>query len=95
MFAVAVTFVVNPDTRDAFRDAVRKQAADSLRLETGCRQFDVCISPQRPDEIFLYEIYDSAAAFDEHLASSHFLSFDARVKPFVASKQVATWTLLD
>ncbi len=95
MFAVAVTFVLHPDGRAAFHEAVKQQARDSLRLETACRQFDVCISEQRPDEVFLYEIYDSAEAFGEHLASNHFLGFDAKVKPLVASKQVSTWTILD
>ncbi|MEM7522936.1 MAG: antibiotic biosynthesis monooxygenase [Pseudomonadota bacterium] len=38
--------------------------------------------------MFLYEVYDDAAAFDAHLASDHFKDFDAAVAPMVAAKTV-------
>jgi len=47
-----------------------------------------------PVRVFLYEIYRDRGAFDAHLASAHFQSFDAATRPMVASKQVASWRLL-
>jgi quinol monooxygenase YgiN len=41
----------------------------------GCRQFDVCESADG-SQIFLYEIYDSEAAFKAHLATDHFVRFN-------------------
>jgi quinol monooxygenase YgiN len=86
-YAVVVTFVVAPEHREAFRNAVLENAAASLRLEPGCSVFDVCEAGDGA-EIFLYEIYDSEAAFKEHLATAHFRRFDALVVPWVREKRV-------
>ncbi|MGI9463684.1 MAG: putative quinol monooxygenase, partial [Aestuariivirgaceae bacterium] len=58
-----------------------------------CRRFDVCTDPDRPERVFLYEIYDDRAAFDAHLASDHFKAFDAEVVPITLDKVVGTWLL--
>ena len=89
MYLVTVTFDVAPDHATAFLPRVQQQAADSL-TEPGCQRFDVWQSPGDPARIFLYEIYDDRAAFDAHLASPHFLAFDAEVASWVSSKTVET-----
>jgi quinol monooxygenase YgiN len=92
MFVVTVTFVLKPGTMAAFMPLMRRQAADSLERESACRQFDILTDAGRPDLVFLYEVYDDRAAFDAHLASAHFVSFDTAVRPMIADKQVSTWT---
>ncbi len=94
MYVITVVFEVEPSAATAFRARVQQQAADSLSQEPGCRRFDVCADPDRPERIFLYEIYDDAAAFDLHLASAHFKAFDADVASLVARKVVERWDLL-
>lgn len=91
MFVVTVTFVVKPGRMADFLPPMLNQAASSLALEPGCRQFDVCTDPADPEAVFLYEIYDDRAAFDLHLASAHFTRFDAAVADMVAGKTVRTW----
>lgn len=90
MYAVTVTFTLHPGTRDAFLPLMRENARTSLDHEPGCRQFDVCTNGD--DVIFLYELYDSAEAFQAHLQSPHFQSFDAAVSDMIADKSVATFT---
>ncbi|MEM7446114.1 MAG: putative quinol monooxygenase [Pseudomonadota bacterium] len=90
-YVVCVTFVVDPASAVPFLDAMMEQASNSLALEDGCSQFDVCVDPDDPARIFLYEIYDDRAAFDLHLASDHFLTFDAATRDWVKDKQVTTW----
>ncbi|MEM8914829.1 MAG: putative quinol monooxygenase [Pseudomonadota bacterium] len=63
----------------------------SLSDEPGCRQFDICTDPSRPDEVFLYEIYDDRAAFDAHLDAAHFKQFDKAVAELIAEKTVKTY----
>jgi autoinducer 2-degrading protein len=94
MHVLTVTFVVAPEKVDAFRAAVLAQARNSLEKEEACRRFDVCIDPDRPERIFLYEVYDDAEAFRAHSSSDHFRSFDAAVRPWVQGKHVETWSLL-
>lgn len=91
MFAVLVHFRVKPDRYDAFLPLMVENAQASLRDEQGCTQFDVLTDADRPNEVALYELYDSPEAFQLHLEASHFLAFDAAVAPMLADKQVTTW----
>ncbi|MEM7508367.1 MAG: putative quinol monooxygenase [Pseudomonadota bacterium] len=91
MFAVTVIFTMRPGQIDAFLRLACAQATNSLRLEPGCHQFDIWTDPARPDQVYLYETYADAAAFDAHLASDHFKRFAEQTEPMVFDKQVATW----
>ncbi|MES0807844.1 putative quinol monooxygenase [Roseibium sp. SCPC15] len=92
MFAVTVCFQIKEGQLDEFLPLMIENAQTSLKAEPGCRQFDVCTDDARPGEIFLYEIYDDATAFQVHLASEHFLKFDSEVSSMVADKKVATYS---
>lgn len=93
MFVVTVVFEADPAATEVFLDRVKQQARDSLEREPGCSRFDVCTDPERRGRILLYEIYDSRAAFQEHLESDHFKAFDADVAPITRAKTVQTWEL--
>ena len=62
----------------------------SATTEPGCRQFDVCTDPQDSTRVFLYELYDDRAAFDAHLATSHFKEFDRKTGPWLVTKIAST-----
>lgn len=91
MFAVVVTFQIKPDCLADFMPLMTRNAAASLAEEPGCHQFDIATDAARPGEVFLYELYENAAAFDAHLASTHFKSFDAAVGEMIAEKSVKTY----
>jgi quinol monooxygenase YgiN len=91
MCIVTVEFEISAEHRDKFMRRMIANAAESKRLEPGCRQFDVCADPQKPTSIFLYEVYDDRSAFDTHLKMDHFLSFDAATKDWIRSKTVRFW----
>ena len=88
MLAVVVEFQIDPAHAQDFRQAIVANASQSLAVEPGCRQFDVCCDPGAPNLIFLYELYDDEAAFQAHLQSPHFLEMDARTAAWVTSKRV-------
>ena len=88
MYVVTVEFETLPAHRDAFVKAVLANAHRSLTDEPGCRQFDVCLSGDKPNSVFLYELYDDGAAFTVHLASAHFAEFSAETAAWVAAKTV-------
>ena len=94
MFVVTVIIEVQPEHTDEFKSAMLAQARNSLKAETDCLQFDVCQSPAHAEVFFLYEIYRDRAAFDVHLASPHYKSFDATVASIVANKTVTLYTKL-
>lgn len=91
MYAVCVKFEVKTGQMDAFLPLVVGQARNSLEREPGCSVFDVWTGEARPNEVFLYEIYDDRAAFDQHLQSAHFQAFDAATASLIAAKRVTTW----
>lgn len=88
MYVVIVEFVIHPEHAAVFKQRVLRQARDSLEFETECHVFDVCFDPARENFVLLYEVYTDKAAFDAHLASAHFLDFDATVQPWISDKKL-------
>ena len=91
MFVVTVEFLIRLGQEAQFLARMHQQASDSLFKEAACRQFDVCISPDDPRKVFLYELYETEAAFRQHLESDHFKAFDQEAGNLIESKVVQTW----
>jgi quinol monooxygenase YgiN len=85
MLAVTVTFQIDPKEIETFMSYMIANARTSREQEVGCQQFDVCRDEAM---VFLYELYDDRAAFDIHMESPHYLSFDAAVRHMIVSKVV-------
>jgi autoinducer 2-degrading protein len=94
MYVVVVFFEAQRGHSASLRSALLIQARNSLEREPGCRQFDVAQDPLDENSFFLYEVYDSEAAFKAHLATQHFEQFNATVAPWTASKRVLTYDLI-
>ena len=92
MFIVCVTFRIIAGQMAAFMPLMTQQATNSITLEPGCCRFDICHGGADADEVFLYEIYRDAAAFQAHLDSTHFKTFDTAVAPMIQSKEVKTYS---
>ena len=86
MFVITVDFEIKSEFVNEFRNRVLQQAKDSLNNEEKCFTFDVCFDEKNTNKVFLYEIYKDKNAFDEHLNSSHYLSFNEEVAPWVKEK---------
>ncbi len=91
MYAVCVNFLLKPGNAADFLPLVLENARVTLRDEIGCHQFDVASNDSDRDAFFLYELYTDRAAFDAHLASAHFKTFDAAVTLMIADKIIQTW----
>jgi (4S)-4-hydroxy-5-phosphonooxypentane-2,3-dione isomerase len=95
MHVIVVFFEAKPAHVTDLGTALLIQARTSLENEDGCRQFDVAQDQIDPAGYFLYEIYDDEKAFKLHLETAHYKSFAAKVEPWVASKKVLTYQLLE
>lgn len=91
MLVITVRFTVKAGCESRFLQRVIRQAEDSLALEPGCRQFDVCAAERDGGQVFLYEVYDNAEAFADHLESPHFRAFDAETRDWLAGKVAEPW----
>jgi quinol monooxygenase YgiN len=87
-YVVAVEFEIAPDRWDAFLPLMTANAAASRRDEPGCRRFDVCLPRDGAKRVFLYEIYDSEAAFQAHLKTPHFLAFNEATKEMITGRKI-------
>ena len=95
LFVVTVQFRIKPDHCSEFIKEMLENASQSRRLEPGCLAFDVCEDPARSSQVFLYEVYQNAAAFEQHKKEAHFLSFDQKVSAWVMEKKVTILSLID
>lgn len=95
MLVVTVDFRVKPEFVEAFRSEMLANARASRGREPGCRRFDVAFSDADPALVFLYELYDDAAAFEAHQRTGHFRDFDARTAGWISSKAARTFRLAD
>ena len=93
MFVVAALFEVEKGKESIFREAILRNAATSLRDEPGCHRFDVCFDDGER-RCFLYELYEDEAAFDAHVKSDHFRTFDEATASAVADRRVETYQLV-
>ena len=88
MYVVTVDFHIKTARIESFLPLILENARISRERETGCRQFDVCISEDDPEHVFLYEIYDDRTAFESHLASAHYRAFGAATEEMIASRDI-------
>jgi quinol monooxygenase YgiN len=77
----------------AFRKLIDQNAQNSLDREPGCRRFDVLVPLNKPDTVFLYEIYDNKPAFETHLKTEHYLSFNRESSGLLLGKSVSEFNL--
>lgn len=93
-FVIMVDFRLKPGAGPAFRRLIDENARASAQTEPGCRRFDVMEPKGQADRIMLYEIYDDRTAFEAHLKTAHFASFNRDSEPLVAEKTVFEYALV-
>lgn len=87
-FVLIVEFQVKPEALDKFNQLIAVNAEASVAQEPGCRQFDVLHNQDDPSHIVLYEVYDSPAAFQDHMGRKHTQTFLSQAKELI-TKQTA------
>ena len=92
-FVIIVDFKLKPGTRSAFRKLIDVNAATSVVEEPGCQRFDVLEPEGAADRIVLYEIYDSRADLDAHIATAHYKAFDEASAHLILEKTVTAYAL--
>jgi quinol monooxygenase YgiN len=84
-----LVLLVKPSFIAQFRDLIAVNAKASLEREVDCKRFDVLFDPEEPRPFVLYEIDEDQVAFDEHLASSHYLSFAEAIEGEIEQRSIS------
>ena len=87
LYINAVDLDINPADIDKFLAAPKANGAAAVQ-EPGCREFNITVSQKDPNHVFVFEVYESAAAFDAHLNTDHFRKYAATAKDIVAKREV-------
>src|SRR5208282_790752 len=86
LFISAVEYDIVPGQVDNFLAALKENGAASVK-EPGCRELDITVSQKDPNHVFIFEVYDNAAAAEAHTATEHFKKYKAITKDMVAKRE--------
>ncbi len=85
-YVVTVDFGTAPENFERFKAMMDENARASVANEAGCQQFNVYELATTPNHLFLYEVYDDEAAFQQHLAAAHYKHFKEISDPIIISR---------
>ena len=94
VFAIIVKFTLKPGVAKSFAPLIMENATASVRDEPTCQQFQVLCDEQNPEIVFLYEVYDNAAAHDAHRQTPHFKKYIETANEMIAERKIQRCTLL-
>jgi (4S)-4-hydroxy-5-phosphonooxypentane-2,3-dione isomerase len=93
LYINAVDLVVIPSEMPKFLEAIKENGANAVK-EPGCREFNITVLANNPNHVFLYEVYDNAAALDAHRQTEHFKKFAAATKDMIADRSVRAMSVI-
>ncbi|MDE0533195.1 MAG: putative quinol monooxygenase [Albidovulum sp.] len=93
-FVVLAEFEVKDGKIEEFLALARDDSKHSVQDEPGCRQFDVLLSPDEPNVVAFYEVYDTREDFDAHLTTPHFDRFASRHLELIVAQRPARFFTL-
>jgi quinol monooxygenase YgiN len=91
LFINAVFLEINPADMPKFMEAIKENGAATVK-EPGCRTFNIHVSAKDPNQVFLYEVYDNAAALESHRQTAHFKKYAATTKDMVTKRDARPMT---
>jgi (4S)-4-hydroxy-5-phosphonooxypentane-2,3-dione isomerase len=86
LYINAVDIDVVPGQIDDYLAAVKENGAAAVKQEPGCREFNITVSQKDPNHVFIFEVYDNAAALDAHRQTDHFKKYAALTNEMVAKR---------
>jgi quinol monooxygenase YgiN len=92
-YVVTVDFGTAPENFDRFKQIMNENAKASVTNEPGCRQFNVYEVASAPNHLFLFEVYEDDAAFQQHVNSAHFKHFKDVSDPIITSRAGSRGTM--
>ncbi|MEX0761045.1 MAG: putative quinol monooxygenase [Dehalococcoidia bacterium] len=81
---------IKADKVDDFIAAVKLDGIGSTHEEPGCLRFDVYQNIEKPDELYLYEVYVNQPAFEYHTKTPHIAKWRETVKDWYAGERTGS-----
>jgi autoinducer 2-degrading protein len=87
----AADLVIVPSEMAKFIEAIKENAANAVK-NPGCREFNISVLANRPNHVFLYEVFDNEAAFNAYRATDYFKKYQAATASMVADRNLRAMT---
>ena len=72
---------------DKYLALAKENAAASIK-DPGCHEFNIAVSPKNPNHVYIFEIWENAAALDAHRATDHLKAYLSATKDMVAKRDI-------
>jgi len=86
----AVEYDVVPGQIDNFLAALKENGAASVK-EPGCRELNISVSQKDPNHVFIYEVYNDAAAAEAHAGTDHFKKYKAATAGMTTKREAKSY----
>ena len=80
-----VKMVVDSLRLDNFRTALKEHAEGAIKTDPGVLTFYAVYDKDQPNNVTIFEIYASVAAYETHIQTPHHLKYISTVKNMVES----------
>lgn len=94
LYVNAVDLDINPADTEKFLAALKENGAAAVK-EPGCREFNIHVQANNPNHVFIYEVYDNAAALETHRATDHFKTYAAATANMTTKRDVRAMTSVE
>src|ERR1700691_2186483 len=91
LFIAAVEYDIVPGQVDNFLAALKENGAESVK-EPGCRELDIAVSQKDPNHVFIFEVYNDAAAAEAHTATDHFKKYKAATAGMTTKREAKSYS---
>jgi quinol monooxygenase YgiN len=91
--ALVVEIRAHPGQKAALLARLRQHRDNVLAKEPGCQYFDLLEVEGDEDTLFLYEVYEDAAALEAHAQTEHFQAYRSDTDPMIAERRRMACTL--
>jgi len=91
-YVISVDFEIKDGMLDQALPLVVQNAANSVKNEPGCLQFDVVQDNANPNHLMLFEVYKDEAAYQTHAKQPYVADFLTKARPMFAKTTMTKLT---
>lgn len=76
-----------------YNEMIKRRIAEASRAEKGCEKYEYYLSPEDDNELLLLEVWTSAEAVSEHMASQHYKELVALKQEYVLETEFTRYEI--
>jgi (4S)-4-hydroxy-5-phosphonooxypentane-2,3-dione isomerase len=86
-YVITADFEIAAADFDKYVALAKENAAASIK-DPGCHEFNIAVSSKNPNHVYIFEIWENAAALDAHRATDHLKAYLSATKDMVAKRDI-------